>query len=64
METIVGTITEYGEDEAPMPQSATDYKHENYAVVQQELEATGFTNTTFEILYDIELGWTDKGDQA
>lgn len=62
VETIVGTIPEYGEDEAPIPQSAVDYKYENYADVQQELETVGFTNITFEILYDIELGWTDEGE--
>lgn len=62
VETIVGTIPEYGEDEAPIPQSAADCKYENYADVQQELEAAGFTNITFEILYDIELGWTDEGE--
>lgn len=62
VETIVGTIPEYGEDEAPIPQSAVDYKYENYADVQQELETAGFTNITFEILYDIELGWTDEGE--
>lgn len=62
VETIVGTIPEYGEDEALIPQSAVDYKYENYADVQQELETAGFTNITFEILYDIELGWTDEGE--
>ena len=62
VETIVGTTPEHGEDEAPIPRSAIDYKYENYADVQQELEAAGFTNITFEILYDIELGWTDEGE--
>src|SRR5699024_1578515 len=61
IETIAGTIPEHGEDEAPMPQSASDYKYDNYADVQQELADAGFTNISFEILYDIELGWTEEG---
>lgn len=62
VETIVGTIPEYGKDEAPMPRSASDYRYENYADVQQELADAGFTNISFEILYDIELGWTEEGE--
>ena len=62
VETIVGTIAEYGEDEAPMPQSASSYKFDNYEDVQKELTDAGFTNISFEILYDIVLGWTDEGD--
>lgn len=62
IETIAGTIPEHGEDEAPMPQSASDYKYDNYADVQQELADAGFTNISFEILYDIELGWTEEGE--
>ena len=62
VETIVGTIAEYGEDEAPMPQSASSYKFYNYEDVQKELTDAGFTNISFEILYDIVLGWTDEGE--
>lgn len=62
VETIVGTTPEYGEDEAPMPRSASDYRYDNYADVQQELVDAGFTNISFEILYDIELGWTEEGE--
>ena len=62
VETIVGTIAEYGEDEAPMPQSASSYKFDNYEDVQKELTDAGFTNISFEILYDIVLGWTDEGE--
>lgn len=62
VETIVGTIAEYGEDEAPMPQSASSYKFGNYEDVQKELTDAGFTNISFEILYDIVLGWTDEGE--
>ena len=62
VETIVGTIAEYGEDEAPMPQSASSYKFGNYEDVQKELTDAGFTNISFEILYDIVLGWTNEGE--
>ena len=62
VETIVGTIAEYGEDEAPMPQSASSYKFDNYEDVQKELTDAGFTNISFEILYDIVLGWTNEGE--
>ncbi len=62
VETIVGTIAEYGEDESPMPQSASDFKYENYADVQKALEDAGFTNISFEILYDIVIGWTEEGE--
>ena len=62
VETIQGTVSEHGEDEAPMPQSASSYKYQNYADVQTELSGAGFTNISFEILYDIELGWTDEGE--
>lgn len=62
VETIVGTIAEYGEDEAPMPQSASSYKFDNYEDVQKELADAGFTNISFEILYDIVLGWTNEGE--
>ncbi len=62
VETIVGTIKEHGKDEAPIPQSAADYEHANFEEVQQELTAAGFTNISFEVLYDIELGWTEEGE--
>ena len=62
VETIVGTIPEYGEDEVPIPHSASDYRYENYVGVQQELADAGFTNISIEILYDIELGWTEEGE--
>lgn len=62
VETIQGTVSEHGEDEAPMPQSASSYKYQNYADVQAELSKAGFTNISFEILYDIELGWTEEGE--
>lgn len=62
VETIQGTVLEHGEDEAPMPQSASSYKYQNYADVQAELSEAGFTNISFEILYDIELGWTEEGE--
>ena len=45
-----------------MPQSASSYKYQNYADVQAELSEAGFTNISFEILYDIELGWTEEGE--
>ena len=62
VETIQGTVSEHGEDEAPMPQSSSSYKYQNYADVQAELSRVGFTNISFEILYDIELGWTEEGE--
>lgn len=62
VETIQGTVSEHGEDEAAMPQSASSYKYQNYADVQAELSKAGFTNLSFEILYDIELGWTEEGE--
>lgn len=62
VETIVGTISEYGEDEAPIPQSASSYKFGNYKDAQKELADAGFTNISYEILYDIVLGWTDEGE--
>ena len=62
VETIQGTVSEHGEDETAMPQSASSYKYQNYADVQAELSKVGFTNISFEILYDIELGWTEEGE--
>lgn len=62
VEIIQGTIAEHGENEAAMPGSASFYKYQNYADVQTELSEAGFTNISFEILYDIELGWTDEGE--
>ena len=62
VETIAGTIPEYGEDEVPIPQSASDYRYDNYADVQRELADVGFTNISFEVLYDIELGLTKEGE--
>lgn len=62
VETIQGTVSEHGEDETAMPQSASSYKYQNYADVQAELSKVGFTNISFEILYDIELGWTEEDE--
>ncbi len=62
VETIQGTISEHGEDEAAMPRSASSYKYQNYVDVQTELSKAGFTNISFEILYDIVIGWTDEGE--
>lgn len=62
VETIQGTVSQHGEDEAAMPQSASSYKYQNYVDVQTELSEAGFTNISFEILYDIELGWTEEGE--
>lgn len=62
VETIEGTIAEHGDDEAPMPQAASDFKYKNYVDVQQELTDAGFTNVSFNILYDIVLGWTEEGE--
>ncbi len=52
---------EVGDGEVAVPASASDYKYDNYQDVQKDLEDAGFTNITPEILYDIVLGWTDKG---
>ena len=62
VETIQGTVSQHGEDEAAIPQSASSYKYQNYVDVQTELSEAGFTNISFEILYDIELGWTEEGE--
>ena len=62
VETIVGTISEHGEEEAPIPQSASAYRYGNYKDVQKELTDAGFTNISYEILYDIVLDWTDEGE--
>ena len=62
VETIQGTVSEHGEDEAAIPQSASSYKYQNYADVQEELTEAGFTNISFEILYDIETGRTKEGE--
>ncbi len=62
VETIQGTISEHGEDEAAMPRSASSYVFKNYADVQTELTEAGFTNISFEILYDIVIGWTEEGE--
>lgn len=62
VETIQGTVSEHGEDEAAMPRSASSYKYENYTDVQTELAEAGFTNISFEILYDIVFGWTEEGE--
>lgn len=62
VETIQGTVSQHGEDEVAMPQSASSYKYQNYVDVQTELSEAGFTNISFEILYDIELGWTEEGE--
>lgn len=62
VETIQGTVSKHGEDEAAMPQSASSYKYQNYVDVQTELSEAGFTNISFEILYDIVIGWTEEGE--
>ena len=62
VETIQGTVVKHGEDEAAMPQSASSYKYQNYVDVQTELSEAGFTNISFEILYDIVIGWTEEGE--
>ena len=62
VETIQGTVSAHGEDEAAMPRSASSYKFENYTDVQTELSEAGFTNISFEILYDIVIGWTEEGE--
>lgn len=62
VETIVGTISEHGEDEVPMPRAASDYRYDNYADVQQELADAGFTNISFKVLRDIKLGLTEEGE--
>lgn len=62
VETIKGTVSKHGEDEAPVPRSASSYKYENYVDVQTELSKAGFTNISFEILYDIVIGWTEEGE--
>lgn len=62
VETIQGTVSAHGEDEAAMPRSASSYKFENYTDVQTELSEVGFTNISFEILYDIVIGWTEEGE--
>ena len=62
VETIQGTITEHGEDEAAMPRAASSYKYENYVDVQTELSEAGFTNISFEVLYDIVIGWAEEGE--
>lgn len=62
VETIQGTVSEHGKDEAAMPKSASSYKYENYTDVQTELAEAGFTNISFEILYDIVFGWTEEGE--
>lgn len=62
VETIQGTVSEHGEDEAVMPRSASSYKYENYTNVQMELSEAGFNNISFEILYDIVFGWTEEGE--
>lgn len=62
VETIQGTVSQHGEDEVAMPLSASSYKYQNYVDVQTELSEAGFTNISFEILYDIELGWTEEGE--
>ena len=50
------------EDEAAAPQSASDYKFGNYKDAESELQAAGFTEISYEILYDIVLGWTQEGE--
>ena len=62
VETIQGTVSAHGEDEAAMPRSASSYKFKNYTDVQTELSEAGFTNISFEILYDIVIGWTEEGE--
>ncbi|HIX29949.1 MAG TPA: DUF4839 domain-containing protein [Candidatus Blautia stercoravium] len=62
VETIQGTGLAHGEDEAAIPRSASSYKYENYTDVQTELSEAGFTNISFEILYDIVIGWTEEGE--
>ncbi len=51
-----------GDNEAMVPFSAADLKYTDYTDVQKSLEEAGFTNISFEILYDIVLGWTNEGE--
>ena len=45
-----------------MPRAASSYKYENYVDVQTELSEAGFTNISFEVLYDIVIGWAEEGE--
>lgn len=62
VDIIQGTVPEHGEDEAAMPQSASSYKYQNYSEVQTELSEAGFTNISFDVVYDIVFGWTKEGE--
>lgn len=53
---------EVGEGEAAVPAASYEFKYDNYADVQKELEDAGFTNITTSILYDIFWGWTEEGE--
>lgn len=50
------------ENEIIMPNSAYHYEYKNYQDVQNELSNIGFTNISFEILYDIYWGVTEEGE--
>lgn len=50
------------DDETQIPKAAYSYKYKNFNDVQKELSDTGFTNITFQVLYDIVWGWTDEGE--
>lgn len=62
VETIRGTVPSHGEDEVAMTKSASSFTYENYKDVQEELSKLGFTNISTEVLYDIEIGFTEEGE--
>lgn len=51
-----------GENEAMVPVSALNCKHENYENIEKAFKDAGFTNISMNILYDIVWGLTDEGE--
>ncbi len=53
---------ELAENQAKTPQSASEYKYENYVDVINSLTSAGFDNIKEEVLYDIIWGITPEGE--
>lgn len=53
-----------GEGQAMAPDSASNFKYQNYKDVVEKLENAGFTNISTAVLYDIVFGWTEEGEVA
>lgn len=61
-ELYVDRQIELNEGEVKLDTSASDYEYKNYQEVESALNALGFANIKYNVLYDIYWGVTDEGE--